>query len=368
MKKLFNINNSEKERILEMHINATKNQYLNEQEASVKQFKASTDNMKMYNFPSKQAKSSNSQYGLQGDSKLENYYFTSTIGDIANQSKLDSSEYLKNFKPANDAKTYVDFISVGGKEINGGGTETFDVNKNSKIIATHNGLLAIKRVMDQMKNINYKGEPAKMTITMAGEERSSEFKTYDPNAAKKLYPTANSIIKHFATLIVPTEYRKSITDMVVDRIKLKPTTEIQNYIKLIVDSSLVTQFLPDQKEWKTVKEQLKLKGSESTELRPIFEKSEYGRERGALNQSLWENFWKSFKQAYLYNYSQYVTNKYPENAQKLIKDLSESIKNQDATSTLQEAFNSLFKNKEYGTTQSVANTGKQGKQTYGTGQ
>jgi hypothetical protein len=367
MKNLFQIDNNESQRILEMHINATKNQYLTEQ-TSVKEFKGETDGTKMYNFPNPKGKSHNSKFGLQGTPEQENYYFTSTIGDIAIQSRGNENEYFINFEPVNDAKTYVDFISVGGKEINGGGTETFDINKSSKIIATHNGLLAIKRVMDQMKDINYKGEPAKMTITIAGEKRSSEFKTYDPDKAKKLNSTANSIIKYFVTLIVPTEYRKSINDVVVDKIKLKSTNDIKELIKGIIDFSLVAQFLPNQKEWEEIKTQYNLKGSESTILEPIFEKSEFGRNGGALNQSLWENFWKSFKQTYLYNYSQYVTNKYPETARKLIDELSVAIKNQDSNYTLQEAFNLLFKAKQYLPGKSPGNTAKQGKKTYGIGQ
>jgi hypothetical protein len=305
---------------------------------------------------------------LKGGPEQENYYFASTISDIIVQSKKDSSEYLINFKPVRDAGEYIDYISIDNEAINGNGTKTFDINKNSKVTATHNGLLAIKRVMDQMKLSNYNGGPAKMTITIAGAERSSEFTTYDPNKAKKLNAKANSIIKHFATLIVPTESRNSINDAVVDQIKLKSTNDIKELIEGMIDYSLVAQFLPNPKEWKEIKTQYNLKGSESTILEPIFEKSGFGRNGGALNQSLWENFWKSFKQAYLYNYSQYVTNKYPETARKLIDELSVAIQNQDSDYTLQEAFNSLFKVKQYLPGQSPGNTAKQGKKTYGIGQ
>jgi hypothetical protein len=362
MRQLFEINETEKQRILEM--------YISEQQTKVREFKSSTDNMRMYNFPNPKAKSSNSIYGLQGDSKLENYYFTSTVADLVNQSKKESSEYLKNFTPVNDAKVYVDFISINGKEINGSGTQTFDINKNSKIIATHNGLLSIKRVMDQMKSANYIGDQARITITIAGEERSSEFKTYDPNRAKDVNSTANTLLKYFATLIVPTQYRENIDDIVVNNIKKNPTNDIKNSIKNIINSSLVTGFLPDQKEWKSVKEQYKLKGydSMSSVLDPILQNAEYGRNDKALDQSLWNNFWKSYKDAYLYNYSQYVINKYPEKSQELINDMKSSIQNQVGSYTLRKAFDNLFAKKRYASGPSTGNPSNQGKQLYGTGQ
>jgi len=364
MKTIFTIDNAEKQRILEMHIGATKRGYLSEQ-VSAKEFKASTDSMRMYNFPNEKANSSNSKYGLQGDSKLENYYFTSTIADIVVQSKKDESEYLVNFKPLSDAKTYVDYISFNGKEINGSGTQTFNINKNTKIVATHNGLLAIKRIMDQMKESNYNGENAKVTVTIAGEKRSSQFKTYDPNRAKNIGPTANSIIRYIATLIVPKQNRPQIDDEIVNVIKSKTSDEIKDFIGKVIDSSLVANFLPDQKEWRDIKEKYKLKGSESTNLSPLLDKAEYGRD--GLDQKLWEDFWKTYRDTYLYNYSQYVTDLYPNEAQKLILDMSKSIQTQNAVSSLKDTFNGLFKEKTYSTVGQTQNKQSSGERSYEVG-
>ena len=365
MKQIFKIDNTEKQRILEMHIDATKRGYLNEQ-TSAKEFKTSTDSDRMYNFPNEKAKSANSKFGLQGDSKLENYYFTSTVADIVTQSKEDESQYLINFKPLSDAKTYVDYISINGKEITGSGTKTFDINKNSKIVATHNGLLAIKRVMDRIKESNYNGENAKLTVTIAGEERISKINTYDPNQAKNINPTANSLIRYIATLIFPREDRPQIDDAIANIIKSKTSDEIKEFIGKVIDSSLVANFLPVQKEWKNIKERYRLKGSESTNLSPLFDKAEKG--AAGLNQKLWEDFWKTYRDTYLYNYSQYVTDLYPNEAQKLISDMSKSIQTQNATFSLSDIFYGLTKKKRYLPAKQQQNKESSGEQTYGTGQ
>ena len=129
---------------------------------------------------------------------------------------------------------------------------------------------------------------------------------------------------------------------------------------------MVANFLPVQKEWKNIKERYRLKGSESTNLSPLFDKAEKG--AAGLNQKLWEDFWKTYRDTYLYNYSQYVTDLYPNEAQKLISDMSKSIQTQNATFSLSDIFYGLTKKKRYLPAKQQQNKESSGEQTYGTGQ
>lgn len=370
MKKLFNITDSEKERILEMHINATKNQYLTEQN-SAKEFIAKTDSDRMYNFPKTGAKTSNSKFGLHGGPELENYYFESTIGDIVNQSRGNENEYLINFRPLNDAGKYVEYLKIGNVEINGSGSKTFDINKNMKVSATHNGLLAIKRLMDKMKDMGYNGEKATATITIGGTERSSSYKTYNPNAAKNVTTICDTLMMYFALLLVETSQRTNTNDKIEARFKKYTTPQLQNFIKGNIDYYLVAQFLPNRKEWETIKEQLKLKGSESTNYQQLFDKHDVVNSLSNLQHkdwnTLWNNFWNSWKMSYIDNYSVYVRANYPETAQNLITELSNSIANQQCNNNLSEAVKGLFKPVTLNRGNLEGNKKSSGSTTYGSG-
>lgn len=366
MKKLFEISTEERNRILEMHTDATKKLYLSEQK--ITEFKASTDNIRMYNFNNPKGKSFNSNFGLQGTPEIENYYFKSTIGDIVRQSRGDKTQYLINFKPLSNAGDYVEFLRIGNKEINGSGTETFDIDKNMVIVATHNGLLAIRRLMEEMPKVGYNGEKAKATVTIAGTEKSSESRTYDPNEAKKLVPTANYLIRLFSVLITPKDKRKNINSTITETIKNYSSAELKNYIKKVIDSYLVSKFLPNPKDWETIKNQYQLKGSENINLDEIFSYAEFGGEKNSLNQNLWENFWTSFKNTYLSNYSTYVNNISPENASNSINEMSKSISNQNSSFSLSDTYRGLFTDQKTSTVTTSKNKISRDKTVYGTGQ
>jgi len=370
MKKLFNITDSEKERILEMHINATKNQYLTEQ-SSAKVLTADTDSDKMYNFPNPKGKSHNSKFGLQGGPELENYYFESTIGDIVNQSRGNENEYLINFRPLNDAGKYVEYLKIGNVEINGSGSKTFDINKNMKVRATHNGLLAIKRLMDSMKGMGYNGANAKATITIAGTERSSGYKTYSPDVAKDVTIICNTLMRYFALLLVETSKRKMTNDTVGDNFKTMPTEQLKTNIKGQIDYFLVSRFLPNPKEWESIKEQYRLKGHESTNYQTLFDKHDVVNLLPDLQHTdwntLWNNFWNSWKMSYIYNYSVYVRANYPETAQNLITELSNSIINKQCNTVLADEVKWLFKNVKVYKGNADGNKKSTGKTTYDSG-
>jgi hypothetical protein len=184
----FILTESEKKEILGMYGLLTEQKF----------YQGSTDNTPMYNFPKKKPdgseySSNHRNFGLPGEQSQENFTFTTTVKDIMSKLKGPETSFLSGFKPKTDMKKYVDYISVGGKKLQGGGTIELDFSDpNAEVEASHNGLLALKRVMEAMKK-EPGGVKAKITMGTV-DTRVSGVEVVTPKKAYALYSALDQIV------------------------------------------------------------------------------------------------------------------------------------------------------------------------------
>ena len=184
----FILTESEKKEILGMYGLLTEQKF----------YQGSTDNTPMYNFPKKKPdgseySSNHRNFGLPGEQSQENFTFTTTVKDIMSKLRGPETSFLSGFKPKTDMKKYVDYISVGGKKLQGGGTIELDFSDiNAEVEASHNGLLALKRVMEAMKQTPG-GTKAKITMGTV-DTRVSGVETVTPNKAYALGGALDQIV------------------------------------------------------------------------------------------------------------------------------------------------------------------------------
>lgn len=102
------------------------------------------------------------RFGLPSGN-YEGYNFKTTFEEIFRLSKGSGNLYLSSFKPNQNMGGYVDYVSIGGNSYNAGDPKAVDstgkytykpgtfisgpINGTDEVIASHNGLLAILRVM-----------------------------------------------------------------------------------------------------------------------------------------------------------------------------------------------------------------------------
>lgn len=182
-------------------------------------------------------------FGLPDGANNETTYYGANILDIIKMSGSgDRTKFLSVFKPANkyseDPKFYYDSILVNGEKLENTGTKTFKF-VNGNVYATHNGLLALVRAMDQMK-----GSGGYVTISFgkstSGKEAQSERMggsvRFDSNRAMNQTPILRTIEELFVSLSVSPEFRKMGAFIV-----LKPdvtdegiVTSLQNILNNVV--------------------------------------------------------------------------------------------------------------------------------------
>ena len=242
MVKKFIISESEKKNILEMY------GLISEQNTSLQaeqSFYASTSPERMLNFKVGD-RPANSDFGLMGDSSQENFYFKSTFGDILNRSKSNSDEFLSGFKPLNDMTKYLDYLKIGDEEISGTGEKTFsNLSSNTPIIASHNGLLAIARLMKELKSYkNVKGTT--YTIGLGQPARETKRTYFDASVAGNISQNIKAISSIINFYILPTELWKYVDYVNLNDYKNKQKPEIKNIVYNWVNACLVN-FKPDTK-------------------------------------------------------------------------------------------------------------------------
>jgi hypothetical protein len=188
IKMKFILTESEKKEILDMYGLLTEQKF----------YQGSTDNTPMYNFPKKKPdgseySSNHRNFGLPGEQSQENFTFTTTVKDIMSKLRGPETSFFSGFKPKTDMKKYVDYISVGGKKLQGGGTIELDFSDpNAEVEGSHNGLLALKRVMEAMKQTP---GGTKVKITMGTvDTRVSGIETVTPNRAYALGGALDQIV------------------------------------------------------------------------------------------------------------------------------------------------------------------------------
>ena len=147
--------------LTESQVKSVINNFINEQGATVNEFVAETDASKITHAML------SSSFGLPNGAQNETKFYVAQISKVIEQSTKDPKTLLSIFTPytpvTNDPKDdgdmggYFDYIEVyqapgkAGVALETKGTKTFNFVSGLWVAASHNGLLAIKRLMDQMK-------------------------------------------------------------------------------------------------------------------------------------------------------------------------------------------------------------------------
>jgi hypothetical protein len=137
------------------------NNFINEQSATINEFVAETDASKITHAML------SSSFGLPNGAQNETKFYVAPISKVIEQSTKDPKTFLSVFTPYTpvtkdpkddgDMGGYFDYIEVyqapgkAGVSLETKGTKTFNFVSGLWVAASHNGLLAIKRLMDQMK-------------------------------------------------------------------------------------------------------------------------------------------------------------------------------------------------------------------------
>jgi hypothetical protein len=183
--------------LTESQVKSVINNFINEQGATVNEFVAETDASKISHAML------SSSFGLPNGAQNETKFYVAQISKVIEQSTKDPKTFLSIFTPytpvTNDPKDdgdmggYFDYIEVyqapgkAGVALETKGTKTFNFVSGLWVAASHNGLLAVKRLMDQMK-----GKGGVATIGFQ-TKRNSESVNLNVNAAYNAQPIINTI-------------------------------------------------------------------------------------------------------------------------------------------------------------------------------
>jgi hypothetical protein len=183
--------------LTESQVKSVINNFINEQDATINEFVAETDASKITHAML------SSSFGLPNGAQNETKFYVAQISKVIEQSTKDPKTFLSIFKPytpvTNDPKDdgdmggYFDYIEVyqapgkAGVALETKGTKTFNFVSGLWVAASHNGLLAVKRLMDQMK-----GKGGVATIGFQ-TKRNSESVNLNVNAAYNAQPIINTI-------------------------------------------------------------------------------------------------------------------------------------------------------------------------------
>ncbi len=293
---------------------------------------ASSTPERMYNF----GPNGNSQHGLKGDKTKEKYYFSTKLGNLITLSTGDSANYLSSFVPTTPHKEeYIDYLKIGDTELKNSGTISFNLESlpsTTEVIATHNGLLVIRRMMDQIDGI----KSGKVSLSMSAEKRASEQSEYKlGEIPSKLRTNFNTLETYLAVLIVPGQYIKDIgSNYAKTTIVPRGNDGIKSAIQNILKDSLVGVFLAKEDK-PDIEKIIADKGLVTTVNLSEFEKYYGSGPTSDLNKS-WVNLQNQIKKIMISNFKLYQPE---EDSNKL----NELIKNTYSTSYFQDEYRNLFK-------------------------
>lgn len=302
---------------------------------AAKAINASTSPERMTNF----TPNGNQKFGLKGDASKENYYFKTTLDSLVTASTGDTSTFLSSFVPATDAGQYVDYVRVGTSELTNKGSITFDLKSlpgTTEVLATHNGLLVLRRMMDQLGGV----KEGKVTLSMSAEQRASGQKTYDVTSIpEKLKTSFNSLQTGLTVLIVPEQERSKISDEYAKTYFASKGDEgIKTTVQMILKNLLVFTFLA--KEDNTDKEKIITdKGLVTTVDLSAFEKY-YGKglKTDELNKP-WADLQNEIKKIMISNFKLYL----PTEFAYLADNVTKLIQNTYSAQYFKQGYDSLFK-------------------------
>jgi hypothetical protein len=285
--------------------------------------KATTTPERMYNFPNAASKNSNSNFGLKGDNSKENFYFKTTLSDIINRSTGSTNSFLSGFIPATDAGKYVNYVRFGTNELSGDGSIQFDLKTlpdNTEVMATHNGLLLVRRMMDQLQG----GKNGTVILTIGAEKRESSQENYDvKKIQEKLVPGFNGISTNLSVLFTPENLRPSIKESYAKQwFANKSEEELKSTLKKQIKKGLVNIFLTPEEISQSdaiIAEKGLTTEMDISDFEPFFGK---GNVRQDIN-AVWINFQTQMKNTMIENFRLYL----PDEFKYLANNLSKLITN-----------------------------------------
>lgn len=296
---------------------------------------ASTSPERMTNFK----QNGNQKFGLKGDASKENYYFKTTLGSLVTASTGDPSTFLSSFVPATDAGQYVDYVKVGTAELINKGSITFDLKSlpgTAEVLATHNGLLVLRRMMDQLEGV----KEGKVTLSMSAEQRASGQKTYDVNGIpEKLKTLFNSLLTGLTVLIVPEQERSKISEQYAKTNFVSIGDEgIKTRVQMTLKNLLVFTFLAKE-DYSDKEKIITDKGLVTTVDLSAFEKY-YGKglKTSELNKP-WADLQNEIKKIMVSNFKLYL----PTEFAYLADYVTKSIKDTYSVHYFEQGYDGLFK-------------------------
>jgi hypothetical protein len=355
MSQKFIITESDKKHILNMY------GIILEQGMALKpeqSFYASTSKEKMENFKNKN-NAGNSDFGLSGDPKTqENYFFISTFGDILSRSKGSPEQFLSGFKPYKNMGSYLDYLKIGDVEISGSGEQTFsNLNKGTSIIASHNGLLAIARLMKELKY--YKPiEGTTMTIGLGQTQRETKRFYFDANLMANLDDILDTFAAIIALYYIPNEYpndfRKYVDYPNLNNIRHDDRNELIKKMYLWINA-ILCQFKPDI-QMKTDEFMSKYRLKKIQDLPSLESKL-----NNVLNlkyntitpltfhgnpNEVWTEFLNELKKSYIENFRLFLVNSGRQNVESQVSEFKKIV-NKPSSIILTDYFKKILGKKEY---------------------
>jgi len=317
-------------------------------------FYASTSKERMENFKNKN-NAGNSDFGLSGDSKTqENYSFISTFGDILSKSKGPEEKFLSGFKPYKDMVSYLDYLKIGDVEISGDGEKTFsNLNNGTSIIASHNGLLAIARLMKELKYYKLiKGTT--ITIGLGQTQRETKRFYFDASVFANINDMIGNIAAIIALYYIPKEYRKYVDYVNLNNIRDKDINYLKERIYSWVNSTLC-YFKPDLKiktdEFMTKYSLKKIQDLPSLEsklnnLLNLKYKSMIPLTFHGNPNELWFDFVDELKKNYIENFKLFLVNSGRQNVESQVTEFTNLV-NKTSPDNLTDYFKKIVGKKEY---------------------
>ena len=173
-------------------------------------------------------------FGLPDGASHENNYYMADIKQvIAMSGKGDRSTFLSVFTPTNkfseQPKGYLDSIFINNDTLQNTGSKSFRF-ESGLVYASHNGLLALVRAMDNMG-----GKGGVLTISFGGSTSGKEAEAqrigsgvkFDSNRAMSQSSVMNTIEQVLVALAVAPKYRE-----IGNFIGVKPDETNENIISL----------------------------------------------------------------------------------------------------------------------------------------
>jgi hypothetical protein len=315
MKKLFDINEEEKNRILEMHVSATKRHYLNEQTPQPKAPGVVNQPSGKIGFTEVAGEASNIPVkdasvltNIGVPATPENFNNTFFYTDRSGLAKASMDKNLGTFTMTNPRTTKspdnVFAVYNDGSEVRleGSGTKEFLTKGLKYIGGAGNGLLALQRAL-------YSGTgylPGKIKITLAGGMKGSSY-SYNSTNVNNTQSLFNNLVAHF---IKPLVDPSKVSSSYINRDIVLGLPNAQTITNTI--NALFGKFLP-KKEGQRTMDVAKEYGLDMTP--EVFEQQITSTSSSDLPNldNKWNKIQSDIIAKYKENLDKFLTQKFPEN-------------------------------------------------------